>query len=156
MDWSLVDYWWIIVMFLSAVWTLILMAPIHCRGSISEQVMYISPKLFWWKKLTRLYLGWPERKYIFSKFSFLGYNMPLNWCRNCIIFLVKILFKIQVHSFIYAISRINTHTSCSVLAWNVFYLLRAPWSITPERKETHPSLHNLISTALSSFFSVTY
>ncbi len=27
------DYLWIIVMFLSAVWTLILMAPIHCRGS---------------------------------------------------------------------------------------------------------------------------
>ncbi len=30
---------WIIVMFLSAVWTLILTAPIHCRASISEQVM---------------------------------------------------------------------------------------------------------------------
>ncbi len=30
---------WIIVMFLSAVWTLILPAPIHCRGSIGEQVM---------------------------------------------------------------------------------------------------------------------
>ncbi len=38
-----VNWWtgvvWIIVMFLSAVWTLILMAPIHCRGSIGEQVM---------------------------------------------------------------------------------------------------------------------
>ncbi len=36
--------WWssimlIIEMFLSAVWTLILTAPIHCRGSIGEQVM---------------------------------------------------------------------------------------------------------------------
>ncbi len=36
--------WWtkvvcIIVMFLSAVWTLILTAPIHCRPSITEQVM---------------------------------------------------------------------------------------------------------------------
>ncbi len=30
---------WIIVMFLSAVWTLILTAPIHCRASICEQVM---------------------------------------------------------------------------------------------------------------------
>ncbi len=30
---------WIIVMFLSAVWTLILTAPIHCRGSIGELVM---------------------------------------------------------------------------------------------------------------------
>ncbi len=28
-----------IVIFLSAVWTLILTAPIHCRGSIGKQVM---------------------------------------------------------------------------------------------------------------------
>ncbi len=34
-----VDFLWIIVMFLSTVWTLILTAPIHCRGSIGEQVM---------------------------------------------------------------------------------------------------------------------
>ncbi len=33
MDWSGVDYLWIIVMFLSAVWTLILTAPIHYRAS---------------------------------------------------------------------------------------------------------------------------
>ncbi len=40
MDWSNVDYLlWIIVMFLSAVWTLILTAPIHCIGSIAEQVI---------------------------------------------------------------------------------------------------------------------
>ncbi len=30
---------WIILMLLSAVWTLILTAPIHCRGSIGEQVL---------------------------------------------------------------------------------------------------------------------
>ncbi len=36
---SYVDYVWIIVMFLSAVWTHILTAPIHLRGSIGEQVM---------------------------------------------------------------------------------------------------------------------
>ncbi len=36
MDWSIVDY---CDVFLSAVWTLILTAPIHCRGSIGEQVM---------------------------------------------------------------------------------------------------------------------
>ncbi len=35
---------WIIVMFLSAVWTLILTAPIHFRGSIGEQVMYCNAK----------------------------------------------------------------------------------------------------------------
>ncbi len=37
--WTRVDYLWNIVMFLSAIWTLILTAPIHCRGSIEEQVM---------------------------------------------------------------------------------------------------------------------
>ncbi len=38
------DDLWIIVMFLSAVRTLILMAPIHCNGYFGEQVMecYIS------------------------------------------------------------------------------------------------------------------
>ncbi len=39
MDWSGVDYLWTIVMFLSAVRSLILTAPIHCRGSIGEQVI---------------------------------------------------------------------------------------------------------------------
>ncbi len=34
-----VDYLCIIVMSLSAVWTLILTAPIHCRASIAEQAM---------------------------------------------------------------------------------------------------------------------
>ncbi len=38
MLWS---YLYIIVMFLSAVWTLILMAPIYCRESIDEQVTAI-------------------------------------------------------------------------------------------------------------------
>ncbi len=52
-----VDYLWIIVMFLSAVWTLILTAPIHCRASIAETVMqrHISPNLM--KKQTHLHLG---------------------------------------------------------------------------------------------------
>ncbi len=31
----------LIVMFLSAVWTLVLTAPIHCRGSIGEQFLQI-------------------------------------------------------------------------------------------------------------------
>ncbi len=38
-----INWWtgvlWIIVMFLSAIWTLILTAPIHCKGSIGEQIM---------------------------------------------------------------------------------------------------------------------
>ncbi len=37
-DWIPVEYFWIIVMFLSAVWTHST-APIHSRGSIGEQVM---------------------------------------------------------------------------------------------------------------------
>ncbi len=62
-----VNWWtrvvWIIVMFLSAVWTLNLTAPIHCRESIGEKVMqcYISPNLM--KKQTHLRL---------CKLSFLG------------------------------------------------------------------------------------
>ncbi len=61
---------WIIVMFLSAVWTLILTAPIHCRGSIGEQVMqcYISPNLM--KKQTCLHLGWPENILFLGKLFF--------------------------------------------------------------------------------------
>ncbi len=59
------DYLWVIVMFLSAVWTLILTAPIHCRGSTGEQVMqcFISPNLK--KKQTHLHLRWPAGKDIF-------------------------------------------------------------------------------------------
>ncbi len=70
-----VNWWtgvvWIILMFLSSVWTLILTAPIHCRGSIGEQEMqcYISPNLFQWTN--KLHLGWPEAEWIFSTFSFL-------------------------------------------------------------------------------------
>ncbi len=49
-----INWWsgvvWIIVMFLSAVWTLILTAPIHCRASIGEQVMESFQQIFifWW------------------------------------------------------------------------------------------------------------
>ncbi len=69
MNCSHVDYLWIIVMFLSA---LILTAPIHCQGSIGEQVSLIFSKSFLMKKQTYLHLGWPEGEYIFSNFSFLG------------------------------------------------------------------------------------
>ncbi len=64
MDWSGVDYLWIIVMYFSAVWTLILTAPIHCRASTGEQMMqcYISPNLM--NKQT-LHLAWPEGKSIY-------------------------------------------------------------------------------------------
>ncbi len=51
---------WIIV-FLSVVRTLVLMAPIHCRGSTGDQVTHLHFKLLWFKG-----------EYIFSKFSLLG------------------------------------------------------------------------------------
>ncbi len=74
---SHVDYLWIIVMFLSAVWTLILTAPIHCRASIAETVMqcYISPNLM--KKQTHLHLGWPEDERIFN----FEWTTPLIICK---------------------------------------------------------------------------
>ncbi len=70
LDWSGVDYLWIIVMFLSAVWTLILTAPIHCWGSIVEQAMkwHISPNLM--KKQTHLHLGWTEGETFLVNFHF--------------------------------------------------------------------------------------
>ncbi len=40
---------WIIVLFLSAVWTLILTAPIHCRGSTGEYVMQCYISLCKWR-----------------------------------------------------------------------------------------------------------
>ncbi len=64
-----VNWWtgvvWIIVMFLSVVWTLILTAPIHCRASIDETLMqrHISPNLM--KKQTHPDLGWSEGEDIF-------------------------------------------------------------------------------------------
>ncbi len=64
-------------MFLSAVWTLILTAPIHYRASIGEQVMeYISPNQK--KKQTHLHLGWSEGEGIFSKFLYFTILMLLH------------------------------------------------------------------------------
>ncbi len=63
------DYLWIIVMFLSAVWTLILTAPIHCRASIDETVVqwHISSNL-----MKKQHLVWLECEHIYNTFSFLG------------------------------------------------------------------------------------
>ncbi len=59
----------IIVMCLSAVLT----APIHCRGSIIEQVMNATfLQICSDEETTYLHLGWTDSKYIFSTFFFLG------------------------------------------------------------------------------------
>ncbi len=64
---------WIIVMCLSTVWSLILTAPIHCRGSIGEQVMecYISPNMMKKQKLILILDGLRVSK-CFSKLKILG------------------------------------------------------------------------------------
>ncbi len=55
------DYLLIIVVFLSAVWTLILTAPIHCRGSIDpSDVMLNFSKSDLMKKQTHVHHGWPR------------------------------------------------------------------------------------------------
>ncbi len=92
------DNLWIIVMFLSAVWTLILTAPIHCRGSISEEVITKKRKIVIVPlnnsiilDLANIYLLWfmlvASRIYITKKTytsilaSFPGFNPPERWTR---------------------------------------------------------------------------
>ncbi len=66
MDWRCVDYLWIIVMFLSAVCTLILTAPIHCRGSTVSNwcnpsksvLMKKQTHLEWVNEWTILFMVW--------------------------------------------------------------------------------------------------
>ncbi len=86
---SCVDYLWIIVMFLSAVWTLILMAPIDCTG---EKLVYCNAKFlksvpmknsaswmawrwvcfhFWW---TGLLISSGKCKKVFFFFFFIGFT----------------------------------------------------------------------------------
>ncbi len=65
------------MIFLSAVWTLILTAPIHCRGSIGKQVMwfFISPNLLLWiNKLICIFVGLRVSKCSAN----LHYTIPLN------------------------------------------------------------------------------
>ncbi len=72
-----INWWsgvvWIIVMFLSGVWILILTAPIHCRGSIGEQVMlhFSNPS-----SISQMAIGWVH----FHTFSFMGELFLLRFC----------------------------------------------------------------------------
>ncbi len=80
------DYLCIIVMFLSAVWTLILTAPIHCRASIAETVIqcYISPNIqthlhclpIVWKRPRKMGFGqyWHESFLICDNFAVIRNN----------------------------------------------------------------------------------
>ncbi len=84
------DYLWIIVMFLSAVWTLILTAPIHCRASIAETLMqrHISTNLM--KKQTHPNLEWTEGECISSTFW-------VNYSRIQSLFKMKMKLNLKFH-----------------------------------------------------------
>ncbi len=78
MDWSGVDYLWIIVMFLLAVWT-------HFDGTHSLQ------RIHWWasdvmlnlsksvlmQEKTNVHQWWPEGEYIFRKFAYFIFVVEL-------------------------------------------------------------------------------
>ncbi len=78
MDWSRVEYLDYCDI-LSAVCTLILTAPIHCRVNWWESdVMQNFSKSILMNKQTHLYLGsWPEGEYIFQQISIFGWTIPL-------------------------------------------------------------------------------
>ncbi len=65
-----VNWWtgvvWIIVRFLSAVWTLILTAPIHYRGSIVGKWCNAKFLLFWWRN--KLIYIWGRVNFQFCNF----------------------------------------------------------------------------------------
>ncbi len=64
----------LLVMFLSAVWTLILTAPIHCRGSIGE--LHFSKSDEETNSLGAL------RVSIFSVIFIIGWTVPLKYCMH--------------------------------------------------------------------------
>ncbi len=76
MDWSGVDYLWIIVMFLSAVWQHILTAPIHCRGSVGTN-------LFWWRN-KQILDGLLAIFFIFGWTISLSLLLVTKWVGSCI------------------------------------------------------------------------
>ncbi len=98
---------WIIVMFWSSVWTLILTAPIHCRASTAEQVMEgcISPNL----KQQQTHLRWPETvwlNYSFKRISPKEWKLSLftDWFMYHILFLWLIFSPLSVHVVVTTVS----------------------------------------------------
>ncbi len=108
MDWSGVDYLWIIVMFLSAVWTLILTAPIHCGGSIGEQVMlyyYFSKS----DKETNSSTSWIIWRWVnFQEIFFYGWTISLRLINSlCYDWLMQLHAKLLIQYSLY----------CFILQW---------------------------------------
>ncbi len=98
-----INWWtgvvWIIVMFLSAVWThsdgTHSLQRIHCWAS---DVKLNFSKSVLIKKQTHRHLWWPESKYIFSKFKFLGFFVKyfhLNYSLKCGL-IIQILFEATI------------------------------------------------------------
>ncbi len=80
-------------MFLSAVWTLIITAPIHCRGSTGAiDVMLHFSRSVLMKKQTDLHLEWPEDKSIFSQFFIFALTIPLMQAN-----VLKIFTRVCIH-----------------------------------------------------------
>ncbi len=83
MDWSGMDYLLIIVMFLSAVWTLILTAPIHCKASIGNAKFH---QICSDKRNKLMYLCSKSFKYDLYKLSHLHIRTPtlaVHWKLHC-------------------------------------------------------------------------
>ncbi len=113
MDWSGVDHLWIIVMFLSAVWTLILTAPIHCRGSIAEQVMqcYIFPNLFSCRNKFIYILGeWFLYDSLSKWFDFLLTSMISQICLE-----ITLMFILMWRWFVAGIVHLKMHFRSEVM-----------------------------------------
>ncbi len=96
-----VNWWtgvvWIIVMFLSAVWTLILTAPIHCRASIAETVMecFIFPNLMK-KKLISIF---DVQRIRISSANF-GWAVSCgiwSWFTQTVVWIFVCLYSVSLH-----------------------------------------------------------
>ncbi len=86
MYWSGVDYCDVFI----SVWTLILTAPIHCRASTGDAMLYFS-KSVQMKKQTHLHLGWSENIALAS----------LHFWGNCSFKSIKVSMKSILYQNIY-------------------------------------------------------
>ncbi len=132
MDWSRVDYLWFIVMFLSAVWTLILMAPFTAEDPLVRK--WCNAKLMLmlrWKKKKKtstVHIGWPEGEYIFCKFIFrwtIPYSIHETQCHSSQIWAALFFFP-QPQGSLYTQTVGCTIRTVLVHAVNCL-LFRLPW-----------------------------
>ncbi len=120
MDWIGVDSFWIIVMFLSAVWT---RHPFTAEDPLVSKWCNAKFLQIWWRN-THLHFGWPESEDIFSRFSFLGdfFNNIPKYQWNIIHTKVQILLPIT-GSFQAPWSSLGACGEQYCLKWESRYLL---------------------------------